>query len=59
MFIDVVQTSHAQAIAKLVKHPAIRDGPWFGQMGKAAPIALFGQPLDQEVEGMRRREQGQ
>ena len=59
MFIDVAQAGDAQAIAKLVEHPYIRNGALVGQVGKAAPVALFGQHLDQQVEGMRRREQGQ
>jgi len=59
MFIDVAQAGDAQAVAKLVEHPDIRNGTLVGQVGKAAPVALFGQHLDQQVEGMRRREQGQ
>jgi len=59
MFIDVAQAGDAQAIAQLVEHPYIRNGALVGQVGKAAPVALFGQHLEQQVEGMRRREQGQ
>lgn len=59
MFIDVAQAGNPQAVAKLVKHPHIRNGALVGQAGKAAPVALFGQHLDQQVEGMRRREQDQ
>jgi len=59
MFIDVAQAGDAQAVAKLVEHPDIRNGALVGPVGKAAPVALFGQHLDQQVEGMRRREQGQ
>ena len=59
MFIDVTQAGDAVAIPKLVEHPDIRKGTLVGQMGKAAPVALFGQQLDQQVERMRRREQRQ
>ena len=59
MFIDVAQAGDAHAVTKLVEHPDIRNGALVGQVGKATPIALFGQHLDQQVERMRRREQGQ
>ena len=59
MLIDVAQARDAQAVAKLVEHPHIRNGALVGQVGKATPVALFGQHLNQKVEGMRRREQGQ
>lgn len=59
MFIDVAQAGDAHAVAKFVEHPDIRNGALVGQVGKAAPVTLFGQHLEQQVEGMRRREQGQ
>ena len=59
MFIDVAQARNPQVVAKLVEQPHIRNGALVGQVGKAAPVALFGQHLDQQVEGMSRREQGQ
>ena len=59
MFIDVAQAGDAQAVPKLVEHPDIRNGALVGQVGKAAPVALFGQQMDQQVERMRRREQRQ
>ena len=55
----MTQAGDAQAVTKLVEHPDIRNGPLVGQVGKAAPVVLFGQHLDQQVEGMRRREQSQ
>lgn len=59
MFIDVAQAGDAHAVAKFVEHPDIWNGALVGQVGKATPVALFGQHLDQQVEGMGRREQGQ
>jgi hypothetical protein len=59
MVIDAAQAGHAHAVAKLVEHPHIRNGALVGQVGKAAPVALFGQHLHQEIEGVCRRQEGQ
>lgn len=59
MFIDVAQARDAQAVAELVEHPHIGNGALVGQAGKATPVALFGQHLHQEIEGMGRRQEGQ
>ena len=59
MFIAVAQAGHAHTVAKLVEPPHIRHGALVGPVGKAAPVALFGQHLHQEVEGVCRRQEGQ
>jgi hypothetical protein len=52
VLVDLAKAAHTHTSPELVEHPYIRDGLAIGQMGKAAPILLLGQHLDQQVEGM-------
>jgi hypothetical protein len=52
VLVDLAKAAHTHTSPELVEHPYIRDGLAIGQMGKASPILLLGQHLDQQVEGM-------
>jgi hypothetical protein len=43
----------------LVEHPDIGNGESVGQTSESPPVSLFGQHLEQEVEGVDRAEQGE
>jgi len=59
VLVDETQPVDSQALAKLVEHPDIGDGESVGQTSESPPVSLFGQHLDQEVEGMNRGEQSE
>ena len=59
VLVDLAKAAHTHTSPELVEHPYIRDGLAIGQMGKASPILLLGQHLDQQVEGMDGTQQSQ
>jgi hypothetical protein len=59
VFVDETQPGHSHVLAKLVEHPDIGNGESVGQTSESPPVSLFGQHLEQEVEGVDRGEQGE
>jgi hypothetical protein len=57
MLMDAAQSAHADDLPKLMQHT--RGGTGAPQPGEAPPRGLFGQLHDQQVERMRRGQQGQ
>lgn len=59
LLVDESQTADSHSVAALVEHPDIGNGKSVGQTSESPPVSLFGQHLEQEVEGMNRGEQGE
>ena len=59
MFVDASQSGHAQVVAKLVEHAHVGHRVAIGQMGKAPPVPLLGEHLQQQIERVHRRQQRQ
>jgi hypothetical protein len=57
--VDATQAGHPDAPAKLVEHAHIGNSVAVGQMGKLPPSALLRQQLEQQVNGVNRRQQRQ
>lgn len=59
MLVDPPQSGHAQPGAKLMQHPHIRHPVLAAEAREGSPSPLLRQQLDQQVQGMHRREQAQ
>jgi hypothetical protein len=59
VLVDLAQAAHSETFPKLVEHPHIGNSVAIAQVGKAAPLLLLRQHLDQQVERMDRAEKGQ
>jgi hypothetical protein len=57
MVVDLTETGHAQAAAKITEHAHIRNRKTIGQMCEPTPLFLLGQGADQRIETKRAREQ--
>jgi hypothetical protein len=58
-FIDLPQPRDPQTSTELIQHSHVGQITLVGQMREGSPLALFGQAIQQQIEGMHRREQRQ